>query len=221
MKSRKTFKNIKLQEIWDSENIFYLKTDVTRISKLIYHYEIYKKISNLPGDVIECGVFKGVSLIRFLTFRENLENNYSRKIYGFDAFGKFPKAKNDKKTNKLIVPFGNGISKDELEEILKKKNFKNFELIKGDIRKTLPEFIKKKSELKISLLHLDMDIYEPTKFALTKLFNKVVRGGMILIDDYNAVPGATKAIDEFLKKHKSLKIEKLSFYKLPAFIKKV
>jgi len=221
MKSRKTFKNIKLQEIWDSENIFYLKTDVTRISKLIYHYEIYKKISNLPGDVIECGVFKGVSLIRFLTFRENLENNYSRKIYGFDAFGKFPKAKNDKETNKLIVPFGNGISKDELEEILNKKNFKNFELIKGDIRKTLPEFIKKKSELKISLLHLDMDIYEPTKFALTKLFNKVVRGGVILIDDYNAVPGATKAIDEFLKKHKSLKIEKLSFYKLPAFIKKV
>ena len=63
-----------------------------------------------------------------------------------------------------------------------------------------------------------MDIYEPTKFALTKLFNKVVRGGIILIDDYNAVFGATKAVDEFLKDNKLLKIQKLNFYKLPSFI---
>ena len=94
-------------------------------------------------------------------------------------------------------------------------------IIKGDVRKTLPSFLKKNSELKVSLLHLDMDIYEPTKFVLKKMFDRVVRGGIILIDDYNAVPGATKAIDEFLKKNRSLKIQKLGFYKLPAFIKKM
>ena len=66
-----------------------------------------------------------------------------------------------------------------------------------------------------------MDIYEPTKFVLKKLYDKIVRGGIILIDDYNVVPGATKATDEFLKKNKSLKIQKLGFYKLPAFIKKI
>ena len=221
MKSKKTFKNIDQKKIWDPENIFYLKTDITRISKLIYQYEIYKKILDLPGDIIECGVFKGVSLVRLLTFRENLENCFSRKILGFDAFGLFPRAKNDKKTKKLISPFRKGISKDELSYLLKKKQFKNFELIKGDVRKTLPIFLKKKTELKISLLHLDMDIYEPTKFVLKKLYDKIVRGGIILIDDYNVVPGATKATDEFLKKNKSLKIQKLGFYKLPAFIKKI
>ena len=121
MKSKKTFKNIKQNEIWDAENIFYLKTDVTRIPKLIYHYEIYKKISNLPGDVIECGVFKGISLTRFLTFRENLENSYSRKIFGFDVFGKFPKAKNDKKTQQAILPLGDGITKDELNDAFSKR----------------------------------------------------------------------------------------------------
>ena len=92
------FKNLDKKKIWDSENIFYLKSDVTRISKLLYQYEIYKKILKLPGDVVECGVFKGASLVRLLTFRENLENTFSRKIIGFDAFGKFPKASNDKKT---------------------------------------------------------------------------------------------------------------------------
>ena len=84
MKSISKFKNVSESDIWNSENIYHLKTDTTRISNLINHYEIYKKIISLPGDVIECGVFKGISLARFLTFREILENNNSRKIYGFE-----------------------------------------------------------------------------------------------------------------------------------------
>ncbi len=218
MTGKKMFKNLDKKKIWESENIFYLKSDVTRISKLLYQYEIYKKILKLPGDVVECGVFKGASLVRLLTFRENLENTFSRKIIGFDAFGKFPKASNDKKTKKLILPFKKGISKNELELYLNDKKFINYELVKGDVRKTLPIFLKKSPEIKISLLHLDMDIYEPTKFVLKKIYDRIVRGGIILIDDYTAVPGSTRAIDEFLKKNKKLKIQKLGFYKLPAFI---
>ena len=48
-----------------------------------------------------------------------------------------------------------------------------------------------------------MDIYEPTKFALEKLFKKMSPNGIILIDDYSTVEGATKAVDEFLKKQKT------------------
>ena len=61
---------IKKNIIWDSENNFYSLSHPSRISKLINHYELYKKIISLKGDIIECGVFKGNSLIRFLTFRE-------------------------------------------------------------------------------------------------------------------------------------------------------
>ena len=224
MKSKNSFKNIKSNQIWDSENIFYLKTDIFRISALIYHYEIYKKIVNLPGDIIECGVFKGISLTRFLTFREILENAQSRKIYGFDVFGKFPKSKlkSDKKFIKnWELESGNGINKDELDKIFLDKKFSNFELIKGDIENTLPIFLKKKPELKISLLHLDMDIYEPTKHALEYLFNRVVKGGLILIDDYAIENGATKAVDEFLKINKDLKIQKLNFSYKPSYIIKI
>ena len=103
-KSIRSFKKIKSSSIWDAENIYHLKTDISRISKLIYHYEIYKKIQNIPGDIIECGVFKGVSLTRFLTYRSILENNFSRKIIGFDAFGKFPKQK--KKVIKILLKNG-------------------------------------------------------------------------------------------------------------------
>ena len=215
------FNKISINEIWNAENIYHLKTDLNRISKLIYHYEIYKKIIDIPGDIIECGVFKGTSLIRFLTFRHILESENSRKIYGFDAFGKFPKPTNssDKKFLKWWVnQAGDGISLNELKEIIKKKKIHNFELIQGDVIKTIPTFIQKNKRIKISLLHLDMDIYKPTKFILEKLVNKIVKGGIILIDDYNSVYGATKAVDEFLKKNRNLKIKKLTNYKTPFYI---
>ena len=79
----------KKKSFWDSENEFYQNSDISRIGKLLYHYEIYKMIKDLPGDILEFGVFKGSSLIRLLTFRNLIENNFSRKIYGFDTFKKF------------------------------------------------------------------------------------------------------------------------------------
>jgi len=210
------FNKISINEIWNAENIYHLKTDLNRISKLIYHYEIYKKIIDIPGDIIECGVFKGTSLIRFLTFRHILESENSRKIYGFDAFGKFPKPARlmEKKILKWWVnQAGDGISLNELKEIIKKKKIHNFELIRGNVIKTIPSFIQKNKHIKISLLHIDLDFYKPTKFILDKLANKIVKGGIILIDDYNSVYGATEAVDEFLKKNRNLKIKKLTNYK--------
>ena len=209
--------------IWEVENIFYQKSNISRIGKLIYHYEIYNIIKNLPGDILEFGVFKGSSLIRFMTFRSILENNYSRKIYGFDTFNKFPsqKRKDDKKLRKNFTKdAGNPITKKKLNEILLDKKFENFELIEGDVLKTLDKFLKKNPNLKISLLHLDMDVYNSTKFVINKLKDKIVKKGIILIDDYGTVEGATKVIDNFLVKNKKLELKKLSFYKVPSYIVK-
>ena len=158
-------------------------------------------------------------MTRFLTYRSILENNFSRKVYGFDSFGKFPSAKNpsDKKFIKKWKSLaGDSISKDELHKILLEKKFENFELIEGDVLKTIPNFIKDRNNTKIALLHLDMDVYRPTKYVINKLFDKMSSNGIILIDDYSAVAGATKAINEFLKSKKELKIQKLAHYKMPS-----
>ena len=225
MISKNSFLKIKKNQVWNAENIFYLKSNTERISKLIYQYEIYKKIVEIPGDIIECGVYKGASLIRFLTFRDILENYNSRKVWGFDIFGKFPK-KNLDKFDKAFVKYfekegGSGINLDELNQILKEKKFSNFELIKGPIEKTLPIFCKKNLSKKIALLHLDLDVYEPTKLSLNILYKNISKGGIILIDDYNQVIGANKAIDEFLNLHKNLKIKKLNFLYAPSYIVKI
>lgn len=218
----------KIMNKWEYENFFYLTSDQSRIRKIIDHYEIYKKISKLKGDIIECGVFKGVSLIRFLTFRdiEKTAKGFKKKVYGFDIFGSFPKPKIDilhKNRDTNFAKFhdkriGFGLSIKQLNNFLKKKKFKDYQLIKGDVTTTINKFIKKKKNIKISLLHLDLDIYSPTKIVLNALFKFIVKGGIVLIDDYNHIKGATIAVDEFLKKNKKLKIEKLSKKSRPSFI---
>ena len=211
---------------YDYENGFYLTSSISRTAKLITHWELYKKIIKIPGEVLELGIYKGASFIRFLTFREMLESQYSRKVIEFDSFGEFPLTESQE-DNKFIKKFidagGNGISKKELEEVLQEKGFFNFQLISGNILKTLPRYLEEHPELRISLLHIDVDVYEVTKEILELLFDRVEKGGLIVLDDYNSVSGATKAIDEFLENIKTeteYKIEKLPYYSVPSFIVK-
>ena len=70
-----------LSNPWEIENKFYLNSDPSRLKKIICHYEIFKKTANISGSIVECGVFKGNSLIRFITFRDMLSNN-KKKVVG-------------------------------------------------------------------------------------------------------------------------------------------
>ena len=219
-----TLKNIKEDLVWESENIFYLKSTTERLGKCLAHYEIFKMIYNVPGDIVELGVFKGVSLSRWATFCNLLENEKSRSIYGFDDFGAFTTQKEtlDKDFIKSWADEAgsHGIDNKELEKIFEEKNINNVYTVKGDILKTIPEFLLSKPQLKISILHIDVDVYIPTKFALETMFENVTRGGIILLDDYATTrSGATKAIDEFLSNNHDLKVNKLNFNRL-AYIKK-
>ena len=205
------------------ENGFYLTGKPDRLGKLLAHYELYKMVRDLPGAIVECGVFKGASLIRFATFRNLFEAEHSRKIIGFDMFGKFPETKfeKDKKYRQKFVDAAGeeSISEKELSQIFELKNIKNYELIKGDINKTVPEYIKNNPHLKISLLHIDTDVYEPAVTILREMYDKVVKGGIIAFDDYGTFPGETQAVDEFFKDRK-VKIQKFPFSHIPSFIVK-
>lgn len=69
MNNNLKIRNLSKKKIWDYENGFYLFSSVSRINKLLSHYELYKMILGLPGHIFELGVYKGASLIRFATFR--------------------------------------------------------------------------------------------------------------------------------------------------------
>lgn len=206
---------------WEYENGFYLTCDTSRIGKLLNHLEIYNKILGLPGDILEFGVYKGTSLVRLLSFRNLLENQHSRKVYGFDIFGKFPDDLALESDRDFVKRFedegGHGISKEELELHFQNKGFKNYELIGGNILQTIPEFLASKPSLKIALLHIDVDVYEPTKVILEQLWERVVKGGVLMLDDYGTIEGETRAVDEFFA-GQDVAIHKPQFNHIPAFI---
>lgn len=211
---------------FDYENGFYLTSKPFRIGNILAHYELYKRIVNLPGDVIELGVFKGGSIIQFATFRELLENENSRKIVGFDIFGEFPKSDTVESDKRFIDNFAKNdgkyefLTKGEIYKSLELKKIHNVELVQGDIRETLAQYLGENPHTKISLLHIDTDVYEPAKVGLELLFSRVVKGGIIIFDDYGVIEGETLAVDEFLS-DKDYLIEKYSFsHTKPSYIVK-
>ncbi len=207
---------------WEYENGFYLTSPADRLAKMLNQYELYKRVVHLPGEVIELGVYKGASMARLLTFRRVLETESSRRVIGFDAFGLFPRAGVARAEDRAFIDRfeaegGDGFSREEIDGYLRAKDFTNFELIAGDVRSTLPQLLQERPELRVSLLHLDLDVYEPTDAAVRMLESRLVPGALIVIDDYGAVGGATQAIDELCAR-RHLAVEKLPMSHVPAFI---
>lgn len=215
--------NPDFRKCFEYENNFYLTSNVSRIGKLLAQYELYKMIVDLPGHVVECGVFKGASLIRWATFRDLLENAHSRMIIGFDTFGRFPAALDPVEqsyVDRFTAEAGDvSLSKERIQRVLDHKKLQNTELVVGDINETVPDYIKNSPHLKIALLHIDTDLYEPAAAALKWFYDAVVPGGIIVLDDYGTFPGETQAVDEFIKKNQ-LAVRKLPLNSIPAFIRK-
>lgn len=205
------------------ENGFYHTAKTERFGKLLAHLELYQKIKNLPGDVIECGVLRGNSLIRWAHFRNLLETQQSRKIWGFDVFGNFPRQDRSDEAvflDKYIADTQDTfIKKEDLEKVIQDLNLTNMELKAGDVAQSIPEFLREEPNVRIALLHVDVDLYKPTSVILELLFDKVVPGGIIAFDDYGLWPGETQAVEEFFK-GKGAMLQKLPFSKSPAYFTK-
>ena len=204
---------------FDYENNFYLSCDNSRIGKMLAHYELLKLSSKIPGCIIECGVFKGISLIRLATFLKLLKSN--KKIIAFDTFGKHTTTKissDHKRRNKLLSHGKEGISEKQLMKVLKHKGLeKNIQLIKGDITEVGPMYLKQHPKLKISLLNLDVDFYEPSVSILKNFYPKLSKGGILMLDDYGIWDGETTAVNEYFT-GKKIKIRKFSFSQTPSYI---
>ena len=209
---------------FEYENKFYFSCDPTRMAKWAAHYELFQEVIELPGAFVECGVFKGVSFLRFAMLRSIFGNEMSMKMIGFDVFGEFPDSElaGDKKyIDRFVAEAGSqSIAKEQLMQLLQLKGIdKNVDLVKGDICQTVPEYLEKEPSLRISLLNLDVDIYAPSVTILEFLWPRIVKGGVLILDDYGKFTGETNAVDEFFK-GKDVSIKKFPFAQFPSYIVK-
>ena len=79
------------KKIWNGYHDLLISNDVSRLRKMFSRYELFKKTLNIPGDIIECGVFKGVSFLFWLKCIKIFLPNSTKKVVGFDMFSGFPK----------------------------------------------------------------------------------------------------------------------------------
>jgi hypothetical protein len=91
-----------------------------------------------------------------------------------------------------------------------KKVEQNAEFVCEDIPKTVPEYMAQHPELKISLLDLDTNIYEPAVTIPENLYSRIVKGSVLILDNYGTFPGETKAVDDYFKA-RDVCIQKFSF----------
>jgi hypothetical protein len=213
-------------DFWEAENTWYWNAPVSRLSKAIAQWEIYKSIIELPGEIAEFGTYKAASLIRLATFREIAESAHSRRIVAFDAFGRFPSAGEGSSQDaasfveRFEAEGGDGLSEDEVGSILQVKGFANIDLVGGDIFETLPNHLERHPELRLALVHVDVDLHAVTRLVLDLTAPLLVQEGLFMLDDYGKVAGATQAVDEFLLDNPAFAISKTGLSYAPSVLRR-
>jgi hypothetical protein len=190
----------KFKNLFEYENGFYLTCNVYRIAKLLLHYELLKKTVGISGDIVEFGVFKGISFVNLAAMRD-IFGMQDKKIIGFDTYDDFPETlfEQDKTERDFFIKSAGSqsISVAQLKKIMDFKKIQNYELISGNILETLPEYMKDNKK-KYSFVNLDTDVYEPAVCVLNNVYIHLSIGGVMVFDDYARFPGETKAVDDFL-----------------------
>jgi hypothetical protein len=191
------------------------------IAKFLVRYEIFRRVLDVNGSIIECGVLHGAGLFTFAKLSAIFEPvNHTRRIIGFDTYEGFPSVNEKDTTTGISSHFKKGgLAGSTLEEMQTAvelfdanrslSHIQKIDLVKGDLCQTGPEYLKKNPHLVVALLYLDLDIYEPTKVALETFVPRIPRGGIIAFDEMNthSFPGETIAVDEVLG-IKNLKLER-------------
>lgn len=205
------------------------------VAKILALWEAFRLVQDLPGSVVELGVFKGQSLLLFGKFMEIMNpNDRSCSVIGFDNFTGFTKLHEkdggaDRSVGRDVGGWSPANFYEELKAHIHLFDFDRYvghkpriELVEGDIQKAVPEYVERNPGLSIRLLNLDADMYDPTMTGLKHLYHRVVTGGVILLDEYafNEFPGETAAVRDFFE-GKVPRIRKFPFTSNPGgyFIK--
>ena len=179
-----------------------LSNKLTMVSskRLLNLYNKCTMFNDTDYSFVECGVAKGgcLAMMKFASGKNN-------KIFGLDSFEGMPKITDEDigDYNKYDPVYWVGkLNEDGINSVyatFNKLNLKmdNVKLIKGFFENTLQIQENIDDIGKISVLRLDNDWYKSTKLCIEKLYNNVIVGGVIIIDDYGVFIGCKKAIDEF------------------------
>ena len=201
----------------------YTMTGLEALSALI-HAVKYVERNQVPGGIVECGVWKGGSMMTVAKTLLALKTT-ERQLYLFDTFAGMPRpAEVD------VSAIGHGRALDSfaaartgsntsdwtyasLKDVQKAMNSTGYpqskiHFVEGLVEETLPS----KAPDAIAILRLDTDLYSSTRHELVNLYPRLSRGGVLIIDDYGVWQGAKKATDEYFEQNKiAILLQRIDF----------
>jgi hypothetical protein len=200
-------------------------TRSTVLVKFLVLSDIYQRIKNIPGNIIEFGTWWGQNMILLENLRAIFEPfNKQRVILGFDTFtGYTPLSVKDKESevwNEESYSTGSDYI-EYLKELIEVHEGSNalghvrglHKLIAGDVVKTAPAYFREHPEAVVAFAYFDMALYEPTKAALEAIRPNLVSGSIILLDEFTWAesPGEAIAFKETFNMNEVI-IEKCALY---------
>jgi len=186
-----------------------LYTRSSVLAKTLYVNELYQQIVNVPGVVMEFGVWWGTNLALFESLRAVYEPyNHSRKVVGFDTFTGYPAIGNEDGHSAVAQVGTYGVADGyekylaELLDYHQRENvmghIKKYQIVKGDVTRTIDKYLSEHSETVIALAYFDLQLYEPTRKCLQAIRPYLTRGSVVALDELNCdeFPGETVALRE-------------------------
>lgn len=187
----------------------YTMTSPERIYALIRSVE-YLAANNIRGDVVECGVWRGGSVMAIARTLLRVDDT-NRELYLFDTFEGMPEP------SAVDVDYAGRPARSLMARSARSRSASvwataplptvreavatvgypasRVHFVVGKVEETVPN----QAPERIALLRLDTDWYESTKHELVHLFPRLVPGGVLVLDDYGHWHGARKAVDEYFE----------------------
>ncbi|MHC5652841.1 TylF/MycF/NovP-related O-methyltransferase [Stappia sp.] len=200
--------DIPAHRLVDMMPVFSTRQAVTRFLET---HEYWNLIKDLPGNIVECGVAGGNFLMAMAHFSSIFEpHHYTRKIVGFDTFEGFTEPSKEDLSSGAAHMRKGGLAYDShelLSEAIRQfdgnrmiGNIAKVELVRGDISETFQDYLERQPAATIALLHLDLDLYKPTRDVLELAWDRMARGAVVVFDELNHpdYPGETIAVRETL-----------------------
>jgi O-methyltransferase len=176
------------------------------VNRFRYQCRLLDQVAAVPGDVVECGVGKGRSL---LLWAHALQEGPRRRLWGFDSFAGFPEpGPEDESPRRARKGEWAKATVASVQQMLLASGLStewtraNVTLVAGYFEDSLHKYTGDR----IALLHVDADLYKSYQDVFAQLGPKLAAGGIVAVDEYMNTwehypfPGARKAVDEFIGK---------------------
>ena len=199
--------------------------------RFLAHSELFKQTINVPGDIAELGVFRGIGLFTWANLLESYcIGDRTKVVWGFDNWEGFTafSPEDGEEVEHVDKVLGAFSPKDHYQELLSAiavfdsdrfiPQKPRIKLVEGPLEETAVSFVQNNPGVRFSLIHFDCDLYAPTKTALEAFWPLLSRGGIMLFDEYgiHQWPGETKAVDEFLADKPGLRLQTFDWTNTPA-----